>query len=101
MTITHHFFFKKSDELKTEQISKSKKGHNSVKIVMYSCLQMEIIMINKCSKFKSHMSNSFDKTWTCMETEAISKSKMGHNSAKIDDRVMFSFLQIETIILNK
>ena len=87
-----------------EPISKSKKGHNSVKIVMYSCLQMEIIMINKCSKFKSHnliMSNSFDKTWTCMKTEPISKSKKGHNSAKIDDRVMFSFLQIETIILNK
>ena len=46
------------------QNSKSKKGHNSYKNldrVMYSCLLMEVMMVNKRCKFQSNICNGFDK----------------------------------------
>jgi hypothetical protein len=39
--------------------SKSKKGHNSVKMldtVTSSCLKVGVVMVNMCAKFQSHMS---------------------------------------------
>jgi Ni,Fe-hydrogenase I cytochrome b subunit len=42
--------------------SKSKKGHNSVQMldrVTSSCLQVGVMMVNKCAKFQSHMSMDF------------------------------------------
>jgi len=97
-------FDKTFTSTKTEPISKSKKGHNSAKIVdrvRNSCLQIEIVMINKCSKFQSHKSNSFYKTWTCTKSEPISKTKKGHNSAKILDRLMSFCLQVDCYNINK
>ena len=43
---------------------KSKKDHNSYKnldIVMYSCLLMEVLMVNKFCKIQSNIWNGFDK----------------------------------------
>ena len=43
---------------------KSKKGHNSYKNldrVMYSCLLMEVMMVNKCCKFQRNICYGFDK----------------------------------------
>jgi hypothetical protein len=43
--------------------SKSKKGHNSVKMldrVTSSCLQVGVMMVNKRAKFQSHMSMDFE-----------------------------------------
>ena len=51
---------------KIKQNSKSKKGHNSYKILdrfMYSCLLMEVMMVNKYCKCISYISNGFAKKW--------------------------------------
>jgi hypothetical protein len=42
--------------------SKSKKGHNSVKMldrVTSSCLQVGVMVMNKSAKFQSHLSMDF------------------------------------------
>jgi Ni,Fe-hydrogenase I cytochrome b subunit len=51
--------------------SKSKKGHNSVKMldtVTPSCLQVGVMMVNKCAKFQSHMSMDFENIWGVTKT---------------------------------
>ena len=51
---------------KLNQNSKSKKGYNSYKNlerVMYSCLSMEVMMVNKYCKCISYISNGFAKKW--------------------------------------
>jgi hypothetical protein len=43
--------------------SKSEKGYNSVKMldsVISSCLQVGVMMVNKCAKFQSHISMDFE-----------------------------------------
>jgi hypothetical protein len=43
--------------------SSPKKGHNSVKMlerVTSSCVQVGVMMVNKCAKFQSHMSMDFE-----------------------------------------
>jgi len=43
--------------------SKSEKGHNYVKMfdtVTSSCLQVGVMMVNKCTKFQNHMSMDFE-----------------------------------------
>jgi uncharacterized lipoprotein YehR (DUF1307 family) len=43
--------------------SQSKKDHNSVKMhdtVTPSCLQVGVVMVNKCAKFQSNMSMDFE-----------------------------------------
>jgi hypothetical protein len=40
---------------------KSKKGHNSVKMLdTSSCIQVGVMMVNKCAKFQSHMQMDFE-----------------------------------------
>jgi hypothetical protein len=51
--------------------SMSKKGHNSVNMldrVTSSCLQVGVMMVNKCAKFQSHMSMDFENIWTITKT---------------------------------
>jgi hypothetical protein len=51
--------------------SKSKKGHNSVKMlhtVTFSCLHVGVIMVNKCAKKQSHMSMDFENIWGITKT---------------------------------
>ena len=46
------------------KILSRKKGHNSYKNLhrfMYSCLLMEVMMVNKCCKFQSNIYTDFDK----------------------------------------
>jgi hypothetical protein len=43
--------------------SQLKKRHNSVKMldtVISSCLQVGVMMVNKCAKFQGHMSMDFE-----------------------------------------
>ena len=45
------------------QISKWKKGHNSNKMlatVAYSCLYIEVMLVNKYAKYKRNMSMDFE-----------------------------------------
>jgi Ni,Fe-hydrogenase I cytochrome b subunit len=85
--------------------SKSKKRHNSVKVldrVTSFCLQIGFMMVNKCAKFQSHYVNG---DWKYLRWYAnyniYSKSKKWHNSVKILDRVTSSCLQVWVMMVNE
>jgi hypothetical protein len=56
---------------KLSQNSKSKKGHNSVKMldtIPFSCLRVWVMMMNKYAKFQSHKSMDFENIWGITKT---------------------------------
>jgi N-glycosylase/DNA lyase len=82
--------------------SKSKKGHNSVKMhdrVTSSCLQVWVMTVNRCAKFQSHMSMDFENIRDI--TKIKRKSKKGHNSIKMLDTVTSPCLQVWVMTVNR
>ena len=69
---------------------------------MYSCLLKEVIMVKKCLSFKA-ISAMVEKkaNWYKKKINQNSKSKKGHNSYKNHDRVMYSCLLMEVMMVNK
>ena len=60
------------------------------------------MMVNKCFKFQSNISNGFEKNMVWYKTlNQNSKSKKGHNSYKNLDRVINSCLVMEEMMVNK
>ena len=69
---------------------------------MYSCLWIEVMMVNKYCKCVSYISNGFEKNWGGTKNlNQHSKSKKGHNSLKKLDRIMYSCLLMEVMMVNK
>ena len=69
---------------------------------MFSCLLMKLLMVNKCCKFRSHICHGFEREWigTKNLTKLLSRKK-GHFSCKNLNRVMYSCLLMEVMMLNK
>ena len=69
---------------------------------MYSCLLMEVLMVNKYCKCINYISNGFEKKWG--DTKNLNqnyKSKKGHNSSFFLEKVMISCLLMEIMMRNK
>jgi hypothetical protein len=70
--------------------------------VTSSCLQVGVMMVKKCAKFQSHNVNGLGKYLRYYKNfNKNSKSKKGHNSVKMLDRVTFSCLQVGVMMVNK
>jgi hypothetical protein len=70
--------------------------------VTSSCLQIGVMLVNKCAKFQSHMSMDFENIWGITKTFNVnSKSKKGHTSIKMLDTVTSSCLHDGVMLVNK
>ena len=81
-----------------------KKGNNTDKNlhrVIYSCLIMTIMTVDKNCKFQSNICNGFEKKVEWYEKRnQNTKSKNGHNSYKNLERVMYSCLFMEVMMVS-
>ena len=87
------------------KIPKSKKGHNSVKIqfrVMGLGIQGHLMTLNKsCEVSKQQHTQCLRNELARKGLTKILNSKKGHNSVKIQIRVMGLCIQGQLMILNK
>ena len=86
------------------KILKSEKGHNSIKIqirVMGLGTQGHLMTLNKSVKFQSISIQCLRKELAHKGLTKIPKSKKGHNSVKIQFRVMVLGTQGHLMTLNK
>ena len=88
----------------TKILSKEKynNSYKNIDRVLYSCLLMKVMMANKCWKFQSNIDNGFKKqvNWY-KQLNQTSRSKKGHNYYKTIDRVLYSYLLMDVLMVNK
>ena len=68
--------------------------------VTSSCVQIGLMMVNKCAKFQSNISIDYENIWTGTKTLTKLKLKKGHNSVKMPVRITSSCLQVVVMLVN-